>query len=160
MAPGVSEGNLWTEHESGMSVFSSSFFEKWAKTLFLEISTSFFSKIWRDGKFLNPDSQNTFGNLWCHLICRKKFKSAGLYYFLFERCRNSVIEIDLNVSLGVSFNNSPEDLRKKDWELLLGEFCEELDLATNCPFKLRDCQAKFCYLANRENAYVVSRQPV
>ena len=64
-----------------MSVFSSIIFQKWPKTQFLGVSILFFSKTWRDGKFLNPNSrsaQNAFWNIWSHFICTTKSKFAGL----------------------------------------------------------------------------------
>ena len=61
---------------SSTSVFSSTMFQKWPKTLFLRVSTPFFSKTWRDGKFFRVQRAKFLRN---HLESSYLYKKVQIY---------------------------------------------------------------------------------
>ena len=65
---------LDTSKDPDMSDFMPAIFQECLEMLFLGVSTSFFSKIWRDGQLLTPDSssvqKNVLGTLCRYLFAR------------------------------------------------------------------------------------------
>ena len=69
--------------------------QKWQKTSFWEVSTYIFSKTWRDGRFLNPDSYSV------QKICQKNLVTSHMHDRMLKftnQCNSKQVKIVLNIS--------------------------------------------------------------